>query len=59
MRRTLRQVAQQGVVEPVRLRADDYWHEFADDLNAALLRLSDAQAAPPRIVETEEEPVTV
>jgi hypothetical protein len=39
MRRILRTVAQGGPVEVVRLRSGDYWHGFADDLNAALARL--------------------
>jgi hypothetical protein len=40
MRRVLRTVAQGGPIEHVRLRSGDYWHGFADDLNAALERLS-------------------
>ncbi len=44
MRRILREAAQGGKIEPVRLRSDDYWHGLADDLNAAF-----EQLAPERI----------
>ncbi len=46
MRRILRKVATEGIVEGVHLREDDYWHEFAEDLNAALSRLSNRDADP-------------
>lgn len=36
MQRELKQIAQGGKPEPIRLRDNDYWHDFADDLNAAL-----------------------
>jgi hypothetical protein len=44
MQRELKQIAQGGKPEPIRLRDNDYWHDFADDLNAALARLSHAAA---------------
>jgi hypothetical protein len=45
MRRVLREVAQGRVVERVRLRDGDYWHGFADDLNAALQQIAPDQLA--------------
>ncbi len=34
----LRQVAAGGEFQPVRLRENDFWQDFANDLNAALAR---------------------
>jgi hypothetical protein len=45
MRRVLRQVAQGGKAEQIRLRSGDYWSGMADDLNAALARLETAPAS--------------
>lgn len=44
MRRILREVAKGGPIEHVQLRQGDYWHGLADDLNAALARLSGEKA---------------
>jgi hypothetical protein len=46
MRRILREVAQGGSVEPIRLRPGDFWHGLADDLNAALQRLAQQPLSP-------------
>jgi hypothetical protein len=40
MQRALRKIAAGGPIERISLREDDYLHDFADDLNAALNRLS-------------------
>jgi hypothetical protein len=36
-------VAETGTIEPIRLRENDFWHLFADELNAALARLGSQQ----------------
>ena len=46
MRRILREVAQGGCVESIRLRRGDFWHGLADDLNAALQRLAQQPISP-------------
>lgn len=46
MGRVLREVAKSGTIEHVRLRRGDYWHGFADDLNAALARLAPLRCGP-------------
>ena len=39
MRRTMRDLAQGERVEPVVLRRNDFWREFADEFNAVILRM--------------------
>jgi hypothetical protein len=39
MRRALREVAEHGRTGTVHLRKDDFWHELAEELNAALATL--------------------
>ena len=57
IQRVLREVAQNGIVQHVRLRDKDYWHGFADDLNAALSRLASESQAPRRAALEEQPPV--
>jgi hypothetical protein len=47
MQRALRNVEQNGTVESVRLRENDYWQDFAADLNLALAKLASERAANP------------
>jgi hypothetical protein len=47
MQRALRQIADGAPITRVTLRKNDYWHGFADELNAALDRLSDQPAIQP------------
>lgn len=42
MKRVLRTIADGGPAELVSLRKDDYWHDLAEDMNAAIARLSAA-----------------
>ncbi|MEX2188411.1 MAG: hypothetical protein WD875_16505 [Pirellulales bacterium] len=39
MRRTMRDLAQGERVEPVVLRRNDFWRDFADEFNAVILRM--------------------
>ncbi|MBI3469121.1 MAG: hypothetical protein HY000_39455 [Planctomycetes bacterium] len=39
LRRGIRQLAQGQHVEPIRFREGDFWHGFAEDFNALLVRL--------------------
>ncbi len=48
MQQTLRNVARGGEFEPIRLRDNDFWHDFAADLNAAFARLDAQQLKPVR-----------
>jgi hypothetical protein len=41
MQRALKQVVVDGTFDPIELRENDFWHDFASDLNAALRRLKD------------------
>jgi len=41
MRRDVRNVLQGETIDELRLRDDDYWQEFANDLNKILLRYQD------------------
>ncbi|HTM56654.1 MAG TPA: hypothetical protein VL175_21655 [Pirellulales bacterium] len=41
MQRALKQVVADGTFEPIELRENDFWHDFASDLNAAVRRLKD------------------
>lgn len=53
MQHVLRAISAGGAPHPVSLRKDDYWHEFADDLNAALSRLApDSQLLEPERVKS-------
>jgi hypothetical protein len=45
MQRALKKVAAEGTIEQIELRENDFWQEFAADLNAALRRLKN-EAAP-------------
>ena len=51
MQRVLRKVVEDGTVEHVRLRDNDYWHDFAGYLNAALSRLTGQGKTTPTIYE--------
>ncbi|MEX2288216.1 MAG: hypothetical protein WD648_14065 [Planctomycetaceae bacterium] len=42
----LHRAAQGESVKPIKLRKGDYWHEFADDLNAVFARLSRDEERP-------------
>ena len=39
MRRMMRELAQGNRIEPISLRENDFWHDFAEDFNAAAARL--------------------
>ena len=47
VRRVLQEVAQSGEAQQVHFRNGDYWHGFADDLNAALQRLASSNRSAP------------
>jgi hypothetical protein len=45
MRRTIKQLADGRVVEPVCLRKEDFWYDFAEDFNRALARMQDPSSS--------------
>jgi hypothetical protein len=51
MQRVLRKVVEDGTVEPVKLRDNDFWHDFAGILNAALSRLASQGKKTPAIYD--------
>ena len=45
LRQTLRQLAEGQVVEPLKFRDDDFWHDVAEDFNRVITRVQDAVPA--------------
>ncbi len=61
LRQTLRQLAAGEEIQPVKLRKDDFWHEFAAEFNAAVVErqpLPPAESAEPK-EPAAAEPLTV
>jgi len=61
LRRSMRALARGDHVEPIHFRKGDFWHEFAEEFNAMVLRVQarDHAAEPEREVQKEEKPEPV